>query len=224
MNKVVLNLLALVLITGLFYTIQAQAIITPLAIATDPTSATNNSIKSEVTSKPNNNFYKVTRERDYLSCLTPFSVEGINKLYLKDDNNEIIYVIEIQSFNGTCQWERDKLLFKKKTPQSEIKQVLENYNTNLYMNTNFTITFFVRKIRTDVILPINHIEVPYFVILNNKSNDNIVIQKSYKINLILPTKGEKVYTTTPITIAHGFPIEDFSNMEIISGIYFNSKY
>ncbi len=166
--------------------------------------------------------YTVTKEGDIFSCLKPNAIKGIETVYLKNDNGDVIYTIEIWGSEGTCDWQKDKMLFKKNLPQSEIVTLSNQFEQKLYLKSTMNLIFKVKKRVNSGNLASTTIEIPYFIILNNKKDNNIIFKKDLKIKINLPKKGEIIIKGEKINIEESFRALDFIYLEGLSGIYFKN--
>ena len=82
-------------------------------------------------------------------------------------------------------------------------------------------TFKVKKIRTTETLDMKSIVIPYFIVLNDKSSNKILKQLSFTIKIALPESGEKIITSEKISLKEQFLANNFMNIELMSGMYFN---
>lgn len=164
--------------------------------------------------------YKILQEKDYLSCFKPLAIKEISTIYLKNDQDQVVYKIDIYGSEGECKWKRDRLLFNKNVPLAKINTIVNNFSNKLYLNTTFHLMFRVVKIRTDEQFPQQNIEVPYFVILYNNQSDKIIVRKNLSINIPLTDQKQQIIHTNPVVLELSFNDTQFINMELLSGIYF----
>lgn len=164
--------------------------------------------------------YKLEREKDNLSCFIPLAIKGIDTIYLKNDKDQVVYTVEIWGSEGNCNWEKDKIMFKKDLSIPESNYILKNYKQKIYYNGYFQLMFRVKKLLPTENLTIKNIKVPYFVLINNKKSNEVLFQKDLSINIPLPQVGEKIYKGERVLIKSSYLAEDFINLETLSGIYF----
>lgn len=161
--------------------------------------------------------YKITKEEDSIGCIKPHSIDKINKIFIKNENNEDVYMVEIIGGDGSCSWMRDKILFKEGSPASEVNSIVQNYDFTLYLKTNLNIIFKVTKL-LDKNLNIKSIKVPYFVVFVN--NNNVIKTINEEIKIPLTTKTTAIYYGDNMSFKQSFSVKDFSAVEILTGIYF----
>lgn len=164
--------------------------------------------------------YKIEKEKDSLSCFIPLAIKGIDTIYLKNNKDQVVYTIEIWGSEGNCQWQKDKIMFKKDLSVAESNYILNNYKQKIHFKGHFQLMFKVKKLLPNDNLDIKNIKVPYFAIINNNKTNEVLFQKDLSINISLPKMGEQIYKGDKIFIESSFFPEDFINLEALSGIYF----
>ncbi|MDR0483918.1 MAG: hypothetical protein LBH40_01375 [Alphaproteobacteria bacterium] len=167
--------------------------------------------------------YKLTKEADSLACFKPLAIKGIDTVYLKNKNDEVVYLIEIYGSEGNCKWQRDKVIFAKNLPLTERNSITKNFKPQLHFKGNTRLLFRVKKLLPTESVDIKSIKVPYFILINNKATNEVIFKKDLSININLPAKGEVVYKAEIISFELSFLMEDFVNLETLSGIYFKNK-
>jgi len=161
--------------------------------------------------------YKIIKEEDTINCIKPNSIKGINRVFIKNDKNEDVYMVEILGGDGSCIWERDKLVFKEGSPILEVNKITASYDNTLYLDTKFKIAFRVKKL-LDKKINIENIKIPYFVIFSK--NNQIIKTINQQINIDLSKIDNQIQYGNSISFKQNFSIKEFNNVEILTGIYF----
>ncbi|MCL2566683.1 MAG: hypothetical protein FWE18_01125 [Alphaproteobacteria bacterium] len=164
--------------------------------------------------------YKLTREKDNLACFIPLAIKGIDTVYLKNAKGDVVYIIEIYGSEGNCAWQRDKVVFAKNLPITERNYITKNFKPKLYFKGNFRLFFRVKKLLPTESIDIKSIKVPYFVLIHNNKTDETLFKKDLSINIRLPKDGEIIYKGEVVSMNLSFFMEDFINLETLSGVYF----
>ena len=165
--------------------------------------------------------FQIKKDKEFLSCLKPYAIEGINKIYLRNKKDQIVYTIEILGSEGQCLWNVDTLYFHNDLPLKKANKIKQDFKPNLYLDETFQMTFKVKKIRNKETLDIKSIVIPYFIVLNDKESNKILKQLSFNIKISLPESGEKIITSEKIALKEQFLANNFMNIELMSGMYFN---
>ncbi len=165
--------------------------------------------------------YKIIKEEELISCIKPNSIDKINKVFVYDEKGKLGYTIEINGAQGDCTWHRDKLLFKDGSPMDQVNAIVNNFVVKIYFETRFAVTFKVNKI-ADIKLSSKLIKIPYFVAL--VQNNNIITKMNDVVEIDL-TKPDNILRYGKRNIfKYEFNMQDFKNVEIVSGIYFKNKH
>ena len=165
--------------------------------------------------------FKIKKDDEFLSCLKPYAIDGINKIYLRNKKDQIVYTIEILGSEGECKWKVDTLYFHNDLSLKKANKIKKDFKPNLYLDETFYMNFKVKKIRAKENLDIKSIVIPYFIVLNNKASNKILKQLSFNIKIDLSKPGEQIITSEKISLKENFLTGDFMNIELMSGIYFN---
>ena len=163
--------------------------------------------------------YITAREKDFISCVEPLFVKNLNKIHIKNNEGKLVYIVELQGSQGKCNWERDKLLFKKGSPMNEVNDIVQQFDSKIYFNTTLYISFKVTKVSNEK-PPFTLIKVPYFVMLLDDVNTINRIDSSIDINL---KEVNKLQNGGKITFNHTFSASKFKNVQILAGIYVKNK-
>lgn len=167
------------------------------------------------------NYYKVKKEKDFLSCLTPYTIEGLNVKFIKNEENESIYKIELLKNQGNCNWQRDKLYFKNSIAAQEAEKINSKYPTQIYLDTSFDTYFKITKLQDYKKFLGKTIILPYFIVLSD--DDNIIWQENELLKINLTSKKETIVKGKTINIKHKFNSSDYVKLEILTGIYNEHK-
>jgi hypothetical protein len=168
-------------------------------------------------------YYKVEDYEERIACLKPYMIEGLDNIYIKNPAGEVVYLIQMIGSKGSCSYKSKRLIFKKNTSQDIINKALDSFDNKIEMDQTFYISFKIKKLKSDGAVAMDSINVPYFIVIKDKSNDNIVLQKDYSINIPLKNYASKIYDGKSITIKETFSAKSFGNMELMSGIYFKGN-
>ncbi len=196
-------------------------------ISSEQNSTINNSNSVKIPSLKNQDkknstfseYYKLEKVNTLMSCIYPNFINGLQRAYIRNSKGDIVYIISMEAVQGVCDWKIDKYIFKTNTPRYIVNQLINEKNNNLYLQETLKIKFTIKKIRNNENLDIDAINLAYFVIINNKAEDDIITQKSYSIKINLPKSGSMSYMSPDLTIDTSFLSKDFLNMEILSGLY-----
>ncbi|UQY80429.1 hypothetical protein HAV_00624 [Candidatus Hepatincola sp. Av] len=169
------------------------------------------------------NSYKISREKDNLACLKPLIIDGLDTLYIMNKAKEKVYAIKIVGFQGTCNWERDRLLFTKSTDVKYANTLVEQFTGNMYLTSSVRLIFSVEKLKDDSNIPIKTLQVPYFIVLHDKKTDKIIWTKNLKVVVKLGKKPKETILGKMISFNLVVPEKDVLNKELLSGMYLQIK-
>ena len=187
------------------------------------------------------NSYKISREKDNLACLKPLIIDGLDTLYIMNKAKEKVYAIKIVGFQGTCNWERDRLLFTKSTDVKYANTLVEQFKGNMYLTSSVRLIFSVEKLTNDSStpektlqtkkvkkhddsnIPIKTLQVPYFIVLHDKKTDKIIWTKNLKVVVKLSKKPKETILGKMISFNLVVPEKDVLNKELLSGMYLQIK-
>lgn len=136
---------------------------------------------------------------------------------------ERVYVIKVVGFEGTCKWERDRLLFTKSTDAKYATTLVEQFAGNMYLKSSVRLIFSVEKLKDDSTIPIKTLRVPYFIALHDKKTDKIIWVKSLEIFLRLTKKPNDTTLGKMISFSLVVPEKEVLNKELLSGMYLQTK-
>lgn len=212
----------------------------------DPNDVNLEAIKENNKKKHNAaNSYKISREKDNLACLKPLTIDGLDTLYIVNKANEKVYAIKIIGFQGTCNWERDRLLFTKSTDVKYASSLVEQFTGNMYLKSKVRLIFSVEKLKDDSktpkkalqtknvkesekkhddsSIPIKTLQIPYFIVLHDKKTDKIIWTKNLKVVVKLGKKPKDITLGKMISFNLIVPEKEVLNKELLSGMYLQTK-
>jgi hypothetical protein len=163
--------------------------------------------------------FSVNKTSDFLACLKPLEIKGMNSVYIKNNTGEPVYLIEMNGSIGDCFWGRDQLTFTSKVSNSDIQKVLNQYPTKLYLSTNIKIKFKITKLNEDSSIDLKNINLPYFLVITNSENEDILFQKDLIIKIDLSKKKIIEQTGKNISLTLEIPLKDYLSIQALTGIY-----
>ena len=171
--------------------------------------------------------YKIEKQKENIACLVPYVIDGIDKIYIKNTEGDIAFIIELMGSEGSCYMESDKLVFKKNTDIAIVNNIIDNFEKKIYIDNKFRLNYRITQVNKNGRTEKRSITIPYFIVLKNKDTDEIISQNTYKIqiplNLPLGYGNARIYETRNLTLKTIVPEKQFGSIRLVSGIYFKDS-